>query len=254
MKHIKDVQKFLTVLGKNNVESLKKSNNKISQIISDLKNKYHTCLLTDHSNMEFIFVKNSKGLFQFSSKQFLEKGINSVIELIHPEDLPRQPKIFGDFFKIYFSIPVLERKKFTFCNDFRCLGQDKKYRWLLQEIHFIEMTPSGKPKLSVSTYTDITFMKLDSFLNLYIGRYNENGQYNIKTHFSYPLEIKKLNLTTKEMEILRLIAEGYLSKHIADQLNISFHTVNTHRRNMLKKTGTRTSSELVTLAKDYGII
>ena len=42
-------------------------------------------------------------------------------------------------------------------------------------------------------------------------------------------------LTKREMEILKLIRQGLLSKEIADQLNISIYTVNNHRKNILTK-------------------
>jgi DNA-binding NarL/FixJ family response regulator len=125
---------------------------------------------------------------------------------------------------------------------------------LLQEIHFLDINPNGEPQLSMSTYTDITYMKTNNNLNLYIGKYHPNGQYQIENHFTYPPKPKELNLSNKELKILKLNSEGFLSKHIAEKLNISFHTVNTHRRNMLKKTGTYTSSKLVKLARDNGMI
>jgi len=42
-------------------------------------------------------------------------------------------------------------------------------------------------------------------------------------------------LTSRELEITDLIKRGYSSKEIADELNISFHTVQTHRNNIFKK-------------------
>ena len=44
-------------------------------------------------------------------------------------------------------------------------------------------------------------------------------------------------LTGREMEILRLIQRGFLSKEIADKLCISIHTVHIHRQNLLRKLG-----------------
>ncbi len=43
------------------------------------------------------------------------------------------------------------------------------------------------------------------------------------------------HLTTREFEIIKMIDAGLCSKEIADKLCISLHTVNTHRRNTLKK-------------------
>jgi DNA-binding NarL/FixJ family response regulator len=52
-------------------------------------------------------------------------------------------------------------------------------------------------------------------------------------------------LTVREREIVQLVAEGKVSKEIADRLNISVHTVETHRSNIMQKLGVHTVGELV---------
>jgi two-component system, NarL family, nitrate/nitrite response regulator NarL len=56
-------------------------------------------------------------------------------------------------------------------------------------------------------------------------------------------------LSAREIEILKLVAEGLSSKHVADKLFLSELTVNTHRRNMLKKTNQPNVAALVNYAK-----
>ena len=55
-------------------------------------------------------------------------------------------------------------------------------------------------------------------------------------------------LTPREDEILKLIAEGYSSKSIADSLTISLKTVEHHRANILRKLGMRDRTELTRYA------
>ena len=61
-------------------------------------------------------------------------------------------------------------------------------------------------------------------------------------------------LTPRETEIVKLVAKGLLAKEIADVLNLSTHTVYTHRKNIMKKLQLNTSSELVLYAVHNGII
>jgi DNA-binding NarL/FixJ family response regulator len=56
-------------------------------------------------------------------------------------------------------------------------------------------------------------------------------------------------LSAREIEILKLVAEGFSSKQVADKLFLSELTVNTHRRNMLKKTNQPNVAALVNYAK-----
>jgi DNA-binding NarL/FixJ family response regulator len=61
-------------------------------------------------------------------------------------------------------------------------------------------------------------------------------------------------LTSRELEILKLIAAGNSAKIIAEILYISSHTVDTHRKNMLKKLGLNKISDLVKYAVTQKLI
>ena len=61
-------------------------------------------------------------------------------------------------------------------------------------------------------------------------------------------------ITDREKEVLKLIVKGYTSKKIATDLNISFSTVKTHRKNLFKKLGFNKTSELLKYACKNNII
>lgn len=62
------------------------------------------------------------------------------------------------------------------------------------------------------------------------------------------------SLTDREIEILHLVAQGYSTPQIADKLNISPRTVETHRKNMLKKVKVKNIMGLVNYGIQRGII
>lgn len=61
-------------------------------------------------------------------------------------------------------------------------------------------------------------------------------------------------LTQRESEITALIAKGMTNKNIAEQLHLSPHTVHTHRKNILRKLGINSVSELTLYAINVGLI
>lgn len=61
-------------------------------------------------------------------------------------------------------------------------------------------------------------------------------------------------LTERETDVLKLIVEGLSQKEIADRLNISIHTVISHRKNITQKTGIRTQAGLTIYAITNRII
>ena len=61
-------------------------------------------------------------------------------------------------------------------------------------------------------------------------------------------------MTTREMEIIKLISEGYTNGQIADMLFLSSHTVGTHRKNIMQKLGVKNTAGIVMYAVKTNII
>ncbi len=61
-------------------------------------------------------------------------------------------------------------------------------------------------------------------------------------------------LTGREREVVRLVALGYTGPEIADQLQIAHHTVRTHVRNGMVKTGARSRAHLVAKTLGQGVV
>jgi DNA-binding NarL/FixJ family response regulator len=69
------------------------------------------------------------------------------------------------------------------------------------------------------------------------------------------LQIQALSvLTPREIEVLKLVAEGSTSQEIADQLVLSVKTVQAHRANIMEKLGLRDVAHLVRFAIHHGLI
>jgi len=84
-----------------------------------------------------------------------------------------------------------------------------------------------------------------------------------KTHFSSsiakalienPIRFEREKLTTREQVILSYIAQGHSSKEVARILNISFRTVEAHRRNIKTKLNIDTLAGLIRYAVNHGLV
>ena len=62
------------------------------------------------------------------------------------------------------------------------------------------------------------------------------------------------SITPREREILGLLSKGHNSKEILEMLFISPHTVDYHRRQLLKKTNSRNIAQLIGIAYHMGIL
>lgn len=78
--------------------------------------------------------------------------------------------------------------------------------------------------------------------------YNE---FNLKQN---QISVTVSDLSSREEEILKLIAQGLTAQEIGDKLFISLNTVNTHRRNLLSKLNAKNTAGLVKYAVETGLL
>lgn len=67
-------------------------------------------------------------------------------------------------------------------------------------------------------------------------------------------DVEHEQLSEREIDVLKLIVKGFSNKEIADNLNISIHTVISHRKNISQKTGIKSQSGLTIYAISNKII
>lgn len=92
---------------------------------------------------------------------------------------------------------------------------------------------------------------------VYLTESTKNALYNFISNLDDLEEKKEARidaLTTREKEVLHHICEGLRTKEIADELFISSHTVESHRRNIMQKLEVRSSSMLVKFALSNNLI
>lgn len=185
-------------------------------------------------------------LLGLSSEKF---NLKSLYDLIHPADrfLVYQATLESIRYanRKYNSIPFEN----VFMVDFRIKHINGNYIRLLRETGCAVNDKLGSMVYSFAIFTDISNIKTSN-----------------KVGFDYKGTIpgmvfpnKKLLQTIdvfskQEKRILYQLSYGKESKEIAELLFISKHTVDTHRRNMLRKALLKNTPELITYAIENGII
>lgn len=170
-----------------------------------------------------------------------------LINNIHPDDqswfLNIENKVAGFFRKL--SLEQIPNYKVRY--DYRMRKSNGDYIRILQQVITIQHNGAGGVLRTLGIHTDISHLKMEgrpvlSFIGL-------NGQpsfidVDIQKVFPEPSEF----LSGREREILALLVDGKETKEIAAELFISPETVSTHRKNLLRKTNARNTSEMITMA------
>lgn len=120
------------------------------------------------------------------------------------------------------------------------------YIQFLQRQIVVERDPSGYPLLYLRYGYDISHL-IKTSVCLII---NESEKTLIWNYNDSKDCLEQVNLLSmQEKKVLSLLAEGKQSKEIADELFVSPHTIDTHRRNLLKKTNCINTTALITFAR-----
>ena len=90
--------------------------------------------------------------------------------------------------------------------------------------------------------------KGEKFLCSDIVKQMRNENINPKNIFFQSLDPSPIQLSKRELQIIQFIAEGYTNSQIAAIIYLSNHTVNTHRKNIMKKLGVNNTAGIVMYA------
>ena len=131
---------------------------------------------------------------------------------------------------------------------FKCLYKTFDGRVLLKCTTGLVYDSAGAMRYTLGKLIDMT--GLTSFQHF---GYEYDGPNKEKFYQMYKSGLDhECILTKREKEILCLLREGFTSRVIASKLYISVHTVDTHRRNIIDKMGTKTAMEAYRKCKNSG--
>jgi DNA-binding CsgD family transcriptional regulator len=168
----------------------------------------------------------------------------------HPDDLTRHNLARTKLFNLGQDMFITHKEQHIVSSNFQIMNASGNYSDLLIQCYLFY---TGFPYQTVFIFqvcTDISHFKHINYgYHYYIG--------DDMSFFRYPDEklIKTGNVFSKrEFEIIKFMASGLNSRQIADKLFLSVHTVNTHRRNIIKKTNKDNTQELLMDLKERGVI
>ncbi len=202
-----------------------------------------------------------KGVYDYASEGFTdlfgiapeklqnisEQG-DVIEELIHPDDRPKIIDLQIRHSKFIYSLLPEERNDYRTIYQMRMRSAGGRYINVVSRQQVIEITTDGKAwivmgMIELAPDQTPTDRVKCSVLNLRTGQF-----------FNPYADSQDLTLTERELEILSLIGQGFLSKEIAEKLGISKHTIDNHRKNILTKLGVDNAIEAINRARSAGLI
>jgi DNA-binding CsgD family transcriptional regulator len=216
--------------------------------------------IVDFHNNTYLYVSDScKSILGLDGSQILEKdkGMQIAVGLFYPQHAKQFSTVilpsFLELCKENIADDGVKKMKMTYTN--KLMTSSGSYRWFYHQITMLDTDENGMPLIAIKLINDIDDLKSDDNINFVVSKKNASGIYEII--YEKLLQSSSENtiaITSREKEIIQLTSQGLSSKSIADELFISTHTVNTHKKNMLKKLNLTSSSQLVRFAMANGVL
>ena len=176
-------------------------------------------------------------------------GIN-YFQSLHPDELNRHKLGRTMLLKLAHELYTEEKGYRLFSANYRMKNAEGKYSNFLMQFYIYYSTIPYKSVFTFKVQTNIDRFKMHKHgYHYYLG--------NDLSNFRYPdreLLMKGNIFSKREFDIIRFLEKGHSSEQIAEKLFLSPHTVNTHRRNILSKSGKANMQELIHDLKEQGLL
>ncbi len=194
---------------------------------------------TQIAEMEYVSPKATT-ILGYEPEEFT---LQLVMDSVHSEDIPYYFHYEQSAVRFFSELSPDLFYKYKFSYDYRIQTKTGSYKRMLQQIIPIYYFPEGGVRTLV-IFTDISHLNVQGIPKLsFIGMKDAPSYYNV--HLQKEFRLSEKLFTKREQEILTEVLAGKSSQQIAETLNLSVHTVKTHRKNILKKSGCDGLSELL---------
>lgn len=220
------------------------------EILSQVNNSY---VLVIELDVGYRFISANHNTFydylsDFESKNLKEKK-QILDSSIHPDDQLFVTSLRRKGFEYIFNLPFEERKDYKHVMECRVLGRNGEYVRSIFQCQIIEITESNDHVLILSISDISQDQNPDEPVRFRLINFKTNKVIEFPT-----FEETNIPLTKRELEILKLVNEGMISKEISDKLSISIHTVNRHRQNIMEKMNVDNLLEAINYSRKLGLI
>lgn len=207
--------------------------------IFDLQRKEHIYLSSKYTS-----------LFGYDVSRANAEGNAYMDHHVLDEDLPKLLQAGIYFMRFAMHLNSAEQKNYKMITSYRIVKSTGETIPVIEQYSCLETDAHGHLWLGLGV---MDMAPLEDVHNPFTAR-----ALNFKTgalyHFPPKQDIGSTPLSERENEILTLIAQGLISKEIADKLYISVNTVNTHRQRIIEKLNVSNTFEAISYAKSIGLI
>ncbi|WP_294236466.1 MULTISPECIES: response regulator transcription factor [Chryseobacterium] len=180
--------------------------------------------------------------------------LKEIIDLIHPADLEFVIEAERMSIEKMYEIGWEHQTELKSSYCFRMItGKDNYEMFHHQAIH-THRDNDGRLVQAINIHSNVQHLIHENPYTVLVSGFGSRNDFHQMFYKKKGKPDADFSLTKREIQILTSLSEGFSAKEIADKVNLSYHTVTTHRKNIFSKMNCNKVSEMVKKAIEAGLI
>ncbi|WP_159019378.1 LuxR C-terminal-related transcriptional regulator [Algibacter sp. L3A6] len=230
--------------------SLKKHIEKFIELDTYLPYSSTFFCVTNTQDLTFEYIsKNMTACLGLDKAELKARGMRNFWSRMHPDDLEQWLQALNELMNFTLTeISLDNRERMSYTWNYRLKNAKEEYVNLIQTTTPLEFDSDNKPIIGLAHYTVLPG-EMEMQVCASAKLLNDNDEYETVYFSNFSHRLLKGGISNRERDIIRLLVLNKTSKEIGISLNISSNTVDTHRRNILKKLNISSTGELIGMLK-----
>jgi DNA-binding CsgD family transcriptional regulator len=200
--------------------------------------------------------ENIRTLTPYNTEEWVGQDSNFWLNAIHQDDQGFLGAVISMAVKVQETMTEKRADNVRLNVYCRMLNADSKYRWVLIQFPKKYFNEANQIVSTLILTTDLSHLdvELKCMMTLIDPSENKFDFFSASLESQSFLKLDLPSISKREHQVLLLMTKGLNSPEIAEKLFISYNTVENHKRNLRKKTNTKTSAELIHFVWSHNLI
>jgi DNA-binding CsgD family transcriptional regulator len=182
-----------------------------------------------------------------NEQDWLSADVHLFANMIHPDDRFYVLSSIQKAMEVFERMPKEKQKNIGLNIYGRIQNSQNNFVWRLIQFPGLYFNDEYRVESALLMITDLSHIgQISQTMMTIVDNSNDICQFYVIPKDSNTLEAANLpKISSRERQVIQLMANGLTSQEIAEKLNLAFYTIENHKRNLREKTNTKSAAELM---------
>jgi len=227
------------------------------QIVDSLKNSPFKSVVQAYSVLDFQTYQHltAEGFDTYFGYKNQEITAEKILEIVHPEDQEAFGKLYYLCLEGLMNMPISTKGIGHFCISYRMRDAFGNYHKILETNNILECDPATNiPLVNLAQISVPIEPPKSNRVNYFFKIKDEANSVEIMHSYLSQYNSKVNIFTDNEIKICHLLKQGLTSQQVADRIFLSKHSIDKYRKNLLAKTETSNTPQLIAYLEGINLL